>query len=105
MRAAEGQNLRQSGGKPPESQARFLSGLQVLVEEGQTALPGVLRGLLLVDLRAVVREEAVGCARVEDELDVGIGLLQLGLEALHVLARDPGVRLAPPAARRGAWLR
>jgi hypothetical protein len=50
------------------------SDLQVFREEGDAALPAVLGRLLLVHLRPVIREEGVGGAGVQDELDVGVRL-------------------------------
>src|SRR5258705_926915 len=71
------------------------SALEVLVEERQAALPGVLARFLLVDLRPVVREERVGRVGIEDELDARVARLpQLGLEAPDVGGRDAGVRVA-----------
>src|SRR2546425_11314223 len=72
----------------------------MLREEREAALPAVLGGLLLVDLRPVVREERVRGARVEHELDVRVRLLELGLEALDVVRRDPAVGLAVQTEHR-----
>src|SRR5262245_8586359 len=63
----------------------------MLLEEGEEAAPAVLGGLLPVDLRPVIREEGVRRVWVEDELRRRIVLLELGLEALHVLGRNAGI--------------
>src|SRR5207237_232751 len=66
--------------------------LERSVEERGAALPGVLGGVLLVDLRPVVGEERVRRAGIEHELHVRVRLLELGLELLDILAREPGAR-------------
>src|SRR3970282_2559845 len=72
----------------------------MLVEERYAPLPGVLRRLLLVDLRAVVREERVRRPRVEDELRRDSPLPELRLEPPHVVRRDTRVPLAVETQHR-----
>src|SRR5262249_61074574 len=65
--------------------ARPRSGLQILVEKGDATLPSVLGGVLLVDLGTIVGEERMRRAWIENELVRGIALLELRLEAPHVV--------------------
>jgi hypothetical protein len=76
------------------------TGPKVLAEEREEPLPGVLRRLLLVDLRPVVREEGMRRAGVEDELDVRVPLPELGLEASHVVRGDTRVGVPVEAQHR-----
>src|SRR5439155_8391092 len=98
--AAQASPSRRAEGAHDNLRAKTLR-LQMLVEKRHAALPGILGGLLLVALRPIVREESVRRPRIGHELDAGIRLLQLGLEAPHVLHRNARVRLAvEPEHRR-----
>src|SRR5262249_6026338 len=79
------------------------SGLQVPREEALQTLPGLLGRRLLVR-RALVAEEAVVRARVDDDLDGFREPLRLRLQLLDDVERDERVLLAEEREHRAAEL-
>src|SRR5262245_47564875 len=67
--------------------------LDVLAEEPESALPGVGRGRLVVDVRPVVVEESVVDTGVDVDLGLLAGLLDRRVGVLGHLRSDEAVRL------------
>src|SRR5579862_3646449 len=87
----------------PTRRTRIGSGAEMLREERLQPLPGIVRRGLLVR-RALVAEEAVVRARVDDDLDVLAEPLRLGLQMLHAVERDERVLLAKEREHRATQL-
>src|SRR5919108_3989490 len=91
-------------GQRTEQQKRiaqsFVSGAQIAIKPVNAALPPIFRGLWAVAW-AVVGVKRMPSIGVDDDLDVGIVLLQHGYELAYVLRRRVLV-LLPEEAEEGA---
>src|SRR4051812_2155628 len=79
--------------------------LQVLAEQGERASPRIIGGGLVVDIGALVVEEAVVDARVDVDLALLAGFLDRRVDVLGRLRRHERVLLGEEAERGARELR